>query len=71
MNTAITMYSVWNGTDGIYASPEPFATRAEASAFIAKFRQRFEFQGYYLTSDGLRIHPRDIELVIEPGDFEN
>ena len=35
MNTAITMYSVWNGTDGIYAAPEPFATRTEARAFIA------------------------------------
>ena len=66
MSTGYPAYSVWNGTDSVYAAPEPFATQAEARAFVASFRGRYERQGYYLTPDGLRIAPRDIELVIEP-----
>jgi hypothetical protein len=59
-------YLLWNGTDGVYAAPDAFATRSEARAYAVAFRKRFEAQGYYLTSDGLRISPKDVELVIEP-----
>jgi hypothetical protein len=65
-NQSETGYRLWNGTDGVYAAPEAFATRAEARAYAAAFRKRYEVQGYYLTSDGLRIAPKHIELVIEP-----
>ena len=60
------MYYLWNETDGVLAARDPFATRSEARAYAAAFRKRYEVQGYYLTSDGLRISPRDIELVIDP-----
>ena len=60
------MYFLRNETDGVLAAPYAFATRAEARAYAAAFRKRYEVQVYYLTSDGLRISPRDIELVIDP-----
>jgi hypothetical protein len=60
------MYYLKNETDGVLAAPCAFATRAEARAYAAAFRKRYKVQGYYLTSDGLRISPEDIELVIDP-----
>jgi len=60
------MYFLRNETDGVLAAPYAFATRAKARAYAAAFRKRYEAQGYYLTSDGLRIAPKDIELVIDP-----
>ena len=60
------MYFLRNETDGVLAAPYAFATRAKARAYAAAFRKRYEAQGYYLTSDGLRISPKDIELVIDP-----
>lgn len=60
------MFSLWNETDGVFASPDAFETRAEAEAFAAKFRTRYAAQGYYLTADGLRISPDDVELIVVP-----
>ena len=58
-------YAVWNWTDGVYATPRKFASRSDARDFVESFRKRYKEQGYYLTSSGLRIAPKDIELVIE------
>ena len=60
------MYMLWNETDKIFASPEEFETKAKAEAFAVRFRKRFAAQGYYLTADGARIAPEDVELVIVP-----
>lgn len=60
------MFLLWNDTDGVYASPDQFTTEAEAERFAAKFRARFAAQGYYLTADGLRISPADVELIAVP-----
>ena len=65
-NPSENEYWLWNQTDGVLAAPDAFATRSEARAYAAAFRARYEAQGYYLTSDGLRISPKDIELVIDP-----
>lgn len=57
---------VWNETEQLYASPDSFGTEAEAQAFADAFRARYARQGYYLTADGFRIAPEQIELVIVP-----
>jgi hypothetical protein len=57
---------VFNETEGIYAWPEPFPTEDAAAAFAADFRQRYSRQGYYLTADGRRIAPEEIELLVVP-----
>lgn len=62
------MFMLHNDTDGILAWLEPFKTRREALAFARKFRARYKKQGYYLTADGFRIDPKDIELVPRPAD---
>ena len=59
-------WNVFNYTDGIPAHHEFFKTKEEAEEFIKQFRKRFEFQGYYLTSDRERISPNDVDLRIEP-----
>ena len=64
-----TVFWLKNMTDGVLATPRPFATRAKARAYAAAFRRRYEAQGYYLTADGLRISPKDIELVVDPPDL--
>ena len=62
------MLILWNDTDGIPAWPEPFKTRREALVFARAFRARYKQQGYYLTADGFRIDPKEIELVPRPVD---
>jgi hypothetical protein len=57
-------FLVFNKTDGIYASPNEF-TKEEAEQFIKNFPKRFEFQGYYLTSNQERINPNLVELEIQ------
>ena len=60
------MFILLNDTDGIPAWPEPFKTRREALAFARGLRARYAKQGYYLTVDGFRVDPKDIELVPRP-----
>ena len=57
-------YIVFNRTDGITASPFTFRTPYEAQQFIKDFRKRFDHQGYYLTSNMVRIHPDEVDLEI-------
>ena len=57
---------VFNDTEGIYAWHEPFPTEDAAAAFAADFRRRYSRQGYYLTADGRRIAPEEIELLVVP-----
>lgn len=59
------LFTVFNQTDGIYASPEEL-TAEEADKFIADFPKRFEHQGYYLTKNWDRIPPKDVRLVKYP-----
>jgi hypothetical protein len=60
------MYTLYNETDNIPAAPDDFETEAEALAYAEAFRKRFAAQGYYLTADGYRISPDDVELVVVP-----
>lgn len=62
------MFMVWNDTDKLFASPDEFATEAEAKAFIVRFRRRFDAQGYYLTFDRRRIPAEEVDLVVVPAD---
>lgn len=55
---------VFNDTDGVMASPFEYGSIAEAKRFIKEFRARFKGQGYYLTAEGLRIPPKEVELRI-------
>jgi len=57
------MYYVLNETDGVYASPDSM-TRADAEAFLAEFRKRFETQGYYASVKG-PIPPWELRLKLE------
>jgi len=52
---------VFNATDGVLAHPEAMK-KSEIEPFIRSFRNRFNRQGYYLTSRGFRIAPADIKL---------
>ncbi len=61
-----TEFEVWNETDQVHASPDTFPTREAASAFVAKFRKRFDRQGFYRTVLGERIAPEAVDLVIRP-----
>ena len=58
-------YSIFNRTDGIFASIEEFDSREETEEEIKRFRERFSIQGYYKTSSGLRISPEEVELEIQ------
>ena len=58
-------YIVFNHTDGITASFEPFSSIAKAQKFIKEFRERFKAQGYYKTSNWEKISPNEIDLEIE------
>jgi hypothetical protein len=60
------MVSLWNETDQVFAAPEDFETEEQARAYAEAFRKRFVAQGYYLTADGDRISPDDVELVVVP-----
>jgi len=52
--------------DGVYFDPRTFASQAEAAAAAEDHRAAYATQGYYLTADGFRIDPADIELEIVP-----
>ena len=65
-------FIVHNDTDGFPASAEIFKSKADAEAWIERFRASFkrsaneEFpDGFYKTSECIRIHPNDIKLTIE------
>lgn len=62
------MFILWNDTDGIPASPEPFKRKREALRFARAFRARHTQQGYYLTADGQRIDPKEVVLAPRPAD---
>jgi hypothetical protein len=57
-------WRIFNATEGIPAMQKTFFSPEAAKKAIGQFRQRFELQGYYLTSAGERIHPADIKLDI-------
>ena len=58
-------YKLFNETDGVYADPRTFSSMQTAYNAKVMFLERFERQGYYLTADGHRIEPEDVDLVIE------
>ncbi|MFC1678647.1 hypothetical protein ACFL2T_00305 [Elusimicrobiota bacterium] len=57
-------FSVLNKTDGLPATDKVFPTRADAERFIVEFRARFRDKGYYLTTQGSKIAPDEIELIV-------
>ena len=59
-------YQLFNETDQLFASPEVFGTRKEATACANRLRQRFVAQGYYLAASGVRIRPDEVKFVIVP-----
>lgn len=59
-------FMVWNETDCVPAAQEPFDTPEEAQAFVTQFSARYAAQGYYLTAQGQRIAPDDVELLVVP-----
>lgn len=64
-----TEFWVWNDTDGVSASPEPFVSRDDAVTFIAEYRERYRERGYQ-TSRGVRIAADAIELRITESEAE-
>jgi len=57
-------YQVYNKTDDLLASPLKMSFE-EATRFIDEFRKRFVNQGFYLTTKGKSIAPKEIELEIK------
>jgi hypothetical protein len=47
----------------VFASPDKM-TLAEAQRFVQDFPLRYQVQWYYLTADGVRISPEDVNLAI-------
>lgn len=60
-------FMIFNATDGVYFDPRSFPTQEEASEAAEEHRAVYNRQGYYLTADGLRISPDDLELEIVLG----
>ncbi|MDE2291855.1 MAG: hypothetical protein KGL53_07210 [Elusimicrobia bacterium] len=58
------MYGLYNETDGVFASPEEFATEEAARASVRRFRDQFKAQGYYLTASRERIPVEAVALVV-------
>jgi hypothetical protein len=67
-------FIVHNVTDGFPASPDVFKSKADAEAWIERFRASFKRSanvragfpdGFYKTSGCVYIHPKDIILTIE------
>ena len=58
-------WQVMNLTDGILASPAEM-TKQEAENFIARFPTKYSSQGYYLTANGIKIKPEEVQLKIIP-----
>lgn len=63
---ASTDWMIFNSTDSVYFDPRTFATKEEAAAAAEDHRAAYATQGYYLTADGFRIDPADIEIEIVP-----
>jgi len=57
-------FLIFNATDGLYAHPDPFATREEAERFATEIRQRFDRHGYYASCEG-RIPVSELKLTTE------
>jgi hypothetical protein len=63
-------FAVFNETDGIYASPNSFASTKAVDAFIGEFKARSRMRG--LLRFGRRPHAdHRIALTIEPDPNEN
>jgi hypothetical protein len=62
------MYQLWNETDKILAAPDIFETKVQAQAYADTLRKRFSSQGFYLTSEGKRISPEAVRLIVVPAD---
>lgn len=60
------MYQLWNETDNILAAPDMFKTKEQALACADILRKRFASQGFYLTTEGKRIAPEAVRLVVRP-----
>ena len=58
-------FTVFNETDGVYASAEKFDTEKEAEEFIEDYLEIYKKQGYYFTNNMRRIDPKDVELTIK------
>ena len=63
-------FTVFNSTDGFFATPIAFKSIELAVAWIVEFRNQYRRQGYYSTSDRTRISPDEIELDILPPNFQ-
>ena len=58
-------YLIWNGTDGITATPDHYTSKKKAQQVIDDKRAMFQkLQGYYRTNSGERISPQDIDYRI-------
>lgn len=60
------MYRLWNETDQLFASPLTYKTEKQAKDDADKLRKRFALQGYYLTVEGKRIAPAEVQLKVVP-----
>lgn len=60
------MYRLWNDTDQLFASPLTYRTEKQAKADADAFRRRIAVQGYYLTVEGSRIAPEEVQLKVVP-----
>lgn len=56
------MFRLFNSTDGVWADPRSFRTKEQAERAAEEFRGR-----YYLTADGRRIAPTEVELEVREG----
>lgn len=54
-------FIILNETDNVFASPMEM-TEPEADKFIQDFPERFKAQGYYRTSTGEQIDPKNVSL---------
>lgn len=61
------MYRLLNKTDGVLASPKAFKTASRAKSCAEKMRKLFVNQGYYLTVEGKRIAPEEVEFAVVIG----
>ncbi len=62
------VFVLHNRTDGVPASPDEFESVEAALRYADSFRQRYAAQGYYLTAEGYRIDPEDVELEVLPAE---
>lgn len=62
-------FTVFNHTDGFFASQEVFKTKELAADWIVNFRNQYRKQGFYSTSDRTHISPDDIDLEILDPNF--